>query len=118
VTEFTSTPTSWLYVRALPSFVNLHEGGLYASTCKAGPTTTTAARASTGPPTTSALAQVLDEKDYHDRFVFGEDQHGGIHGAVDFPDALKWLWARLRIACDGGAREPRPWRRVPSTGVG
>lgn len=39
-----------------------------------------------------ALAAALAEKGYHYRFVFGEDEHGGIHGAVDFPEALKWVW--------------------------
>lgn len=39
-----------------------------------------------------ALAAALKTKGYHYRFVFGDDQHGGIHGAVDFPSALRWLW--------------------------
>lgn len=38
------------------------------------------------------LAAALKAKAYHYRFVFGEDEHGGIHGAVDFPSALRWLW--------------------------
>jgi len=38
------------------------------------------------------LAASLKTKGYHYRFVFGEDAHGGIHGAVDFPNALRWLW--------------------------
>ncbi len=39
-----------------------------------------------------ALAAALKTKGYHYRFMFGEDVHGGMHGAVDFPDALRWLW--------------------------
>jgi enterochelin esterase family protein len=39
-----------------------------------------------------ALTAALHDQGYLYRFVFGEDEHGGIHGAVDFPEALKWVW--------------------------
>ena len=39
-----------------------------------------------------ALAAALKAKGYHYRFTFGDDGHGGFHGAANFPDSLRWLW--------------------------
>jgi enterochelin esterase family protein len=39
-----------------------------------------------------AVAAALAERGYDFRFVLGDGDHGGNHGAVILPDALRWLW--------------------------
>lgn len=44
------------------------------------------------PVENKALAAALKARGYAYRFTFGDDVHGGFHGAANFPESMRWLW--------------------------
>ncbi len=48
------------------------------------------------PEANKKLAAALDEKGYDHVFILGEGTHNPKHGAMIFPEAMKWLWRDVR----------------------